>query len=124
MCTEAVQGVLNGSMMKLRNTLIFFALTFYGTSAFAETVMVKYRGPVDTSHFQCESVSRSSFINRVCYDASNQYMLILLRSTYYHYCSVDDGTVSELMEAGSMGRFYNGYIKGRFDCRTGYVPQY
>jgi len=39
----------------------------------AEMVYVKYRGPVDTAHFQCESISRSSFINRVCYDGSNQY---------------------------------------------------
>ena len=85
----------------------------------AETVMVKYHGPVDTSHFQCESISRSSLVNRVCYDASNQYMLIALRGTYYHYCGIDGGTVSELLGASSMGRFYNGYIRGRFDCWTG-----
>jgi len=90
----------------------------------AETVDVKYRGPVDTSHFQCESISRSSFVNRVCYDGSNQYMLIELSGTYYHYCGIDGGTVSELLGASSMGRFFNGYIKGRFDCRTGYVPNY
>jgi hypothetical protein len=29
----------------------------------ADTVMVKYRGPVDTSHFQCESISCSSLVN-------------------------------------------------------------
>lgn len=55
-----------------------------------------------------ESTSaRNGLLNRVCYDASNQYMLIALRSTYYHYCGIDSGTVSELMAASSMGRFFN-----------------
>ena len=51
-------------------------------------------------------------------------MLIALRDTYYHYCGIDSGTVSELMGASSMGRFFNCYIKGQFDCRTGRVRNY
>jgi hypothetical protein len=103
---------------------VVLTLSMLSPGAWAETVMVKYRGPVDTSHFQCESVSRSSFINRVCYEASNQYMLIALKGTYYHYCGIDSGTVGSLMTASSMGQYFNGNIKGRFDCRTGYVPNY
>ena len=110
-------------MKRLVTTVLVF-LIVASPVANAETVNVKYRGPVDTSHFSCDDVSRSSFINRVCYDARNQYMLIALKGTYYHYCGIDGGTVSELMAASSMGRFYNGHIKGRFDCRTGYVPAY
>ena len=129
MRAEAIQGLLmSGSQaIEIRIKKILAALTMLmsvSSVANAETVMVKYRGPVDTSHFQCESISRSSLVNRVCYDASNQYMLIALRGTYYHYCGIDGGTVSELMVASSMGRFFNGYIKGRFDCRTGRVPDY
>jgi hypothetical protein len=89
-----------------------------------EVVTVKYRGPVSLAPFKCDAVTRSSFIERVCYDAPNSYMLIDLNGTWYHYCEIDAGTVSGLMAAESMGRFYNASIKGRFDCRTRRVPQY
>jgi len=89
-----------------------------------EVVTVKYRGPVSLAPFKCDAITRSSFIERVCYDASNSYMLIDLNGAWYHYCEIDAGTVSNLMAADSMGRFYNQSIKGRFDCRTHRVPHY
>ena len=50
------------------------------TSAVAaeEPVDVKYRGPISLAPFTCEAITRSSFIERVCYDAKNAYMLINL----------------------------------------------
>lgn len=93
-------------------------------AAQAETVNVKYRGVVDLAPFQCESVSRSSLVTRVCYDRKEQYMVIGLQGTYYHYCEIDPGTVAALRGAESMGRFFNANIKGRFDCRTNRVPAY
>jgi hypothetical protein len=90
----------------------------------SETVDVKYRGSVDLRQFSCTDVNRSSFINRVCYDRPNEYMLISLNGTYYHYCEIDSGTIESLMSAESMGRYYNASIKGRFDCRTRRVPAY
>jgi hypothetical protein len=47
----------------------------------AETVSVKYRGEVDLAPFACKAVTRSSFIDRVCYDEKNTYMLMNLRGT-------------------------------------------
>ena len=45
---------------------IVIALTLgISGSAHAETVNVKYRGPVDLAPFQCESVTRSSLVNDV-----------------------------------------------------------
>lgn len=93
-------------------------------AAHAESVMVKYRGPVDLAPFQCESVNRSSLVTRVCYDRNERYMVIGLQGTYYHYCEIDAGTVAALRSADSMGRFYNSNIKGNFDCRTRRVPAY
>jgi hypothetical protein len=92
----------------------------------SEVVIVKYRGPVSLARFKCDAVTRSSFIERVCYDESKSYMLIDLTGTWYHYCEIDSGTVSALLAADSMGGFYNQSIKGqgRFDCRTHRVPQY
>jgi hypothetical protein len=99
------------------------------TTAHAETVFVKYRGGVDLATFECTDVSRSSFIRRVCYDARNEYMLISLKGSFYHYCEIDTGTVEALLKAPSMGGFYNAHIRGSgtsgpFDCRTRRAPTY
>jgi hypothetical protein len=95
-----------------------------GWAAQAESVNVKYRGLVDLTPFACEDITRSSFIERVCYDAGNTYMLIELKGTWYHYCEIDKDTVANLLAAESMGRYFNASIKGRFDCRTHRVPEY
>ena len=90
----------------------------------SETVDVKYRGPVDLAPFKCESIDRSSFIRRVCFDAGNSYMIVQLYETYYHYCGIDSATVDSFEAADSMGRYFNASIKGHFDCQTGRVPSY
>jgi hypothetical protein len=93
-------------------------------AALAETVNVKYRGAVDLAPFQCESINRSSLVTRVCYDRKEQYMVIGLQGTYYHYCEIGPGTVNALRRAQSMGRYFDSNIKGNFDCRTRQVPAY
>ena len=115
--------------MKLRPIMLAaatfaFVLCSGPTLGHAESVFVKYRGEVDLKPFECTDVARSSFIDRVCYDRRNEYMLISLNGTFYHYCEIDAGTVSSLLTAPSMGRFYNANIKGDFDCRVHRVPGY
>ena len=46
----------------------------------------------------------------------------MLRGTYYHYCEAPKSTVAAWFSASSMGKFYNAYIKGRYDCRVNYMP--
>jgi hypothetical protein len=77
----------------------------------------------------CSDTPPSSFIQRVCYDKAQSYMLINLRGAYYHYCEIPVATFDAFMAASSMGRFYNQNIKGSgsdgpFDCRTHNVPRY
>jgi KTSC domain-containing protein len=115
--------------MKLRPIMLaaaMFACAQCGgtTLGHAESVFVKYRGEVDLKPFECTDIARSSFIDRVCYDRRNEYMLISLNGTFYHYCEINAGTVSSLLTASSMGRFYNASIKGAFDCRIHQVPSY
>lgn len=112
-------------MKKLASIILLVCLS--GATS-AETVDVKYRGPVDLKPFVCTETG-SSFVNRVCYDKANTYMLILLKQTWYHYCEIGEGTVKSLLDADSKGRFYNANIKGTgkdgpFDCRTHKVPAY
>lgn len=107
---------------------IIYAATLVGAAS-AETVDVKYRGPVDLKPFTCQSITRSSFINRVCYDAANQYMVILLNDTYYHYCELPRSTLDAFLASPSMGQFFNANIKGTgrdgpYDCRTHRIPSY
>jgi KTSC domain len=95
----------------------------------AESVNVKYRGIVDLKPFACTDITRSSFIQRVCYDKTQSYMLIDLRGVYYHYCGLPAAILEAFMAAPSMGQFYNQNIKGSgtdgpFDCRTHRVPEY
>ena len=107
----------------LRKAILVMLLAFCGLTS-AETVNVKYRGVVDLKPFNCETITRSSLVNRVCYDSRESYMIINLQGTYYHYCEIDPGTVSRLLRAHSMGRYYNQFIKGNFDCRTRRLPTY
>jgi hypothetical protein len=100
------------------------ALVLSAVPLASESVDLKYRGKVDLLPFSCMDVIRSSFINRVCYDRANEYMLISLNGIYYHYCEIDSGTIDSLMGAESMGRYYNASIRGRFDCRSRRVPTY
>lgn len=90
----------------------------------ADVVVVKYRGALDLSNLHCEWVTRSSLVQRLCYDPRQSYVVVNLNGTYYHYCGVPASVVTEWRQAASMGRFYNTSIKGRYDCRVGPVPRY
>jgi tetratricopeptide (TPR) repeat protein len=89
-----------------------------------ELVSVKYQGVVDVSNMQCQTITRSSYINRLCYDADEEYVVVLLDNTYYHHCAVPENVVSSWLEADSMGRYYRNNVMGNFDCRLSTPPTY
>jgi hypothetical protein len=78
----------------------------------SETIDMKYWGPLDLKTFECRDISRSSFIQRVCYDRAQSFMTISLRGIYYPYCELPQTTFDSLMVAPSMALFYN-TSKGR-----------
>lgn len=113
--------------MSVRAAIVGVALVAASGSLSAETVDVRYRGPVDLAKFDCTGELDSSVVKRVCYNAEHAYMLIRLKQTWYHYCEIDQGTVDALLAAESKGRFYNSNIKdsgtgGKFGCRDKPVP--
>lgn len=108
----------------LNSLLAVAGICLMGGVAHAEEVYVKYRGVVDLAPFSCEQITRSSFIQRLCYDQREQYVIVNLGGTYYHYCEVPKEVVVAWKSSESMGRFYNAYVKGRFDCRVLRVPSY
>jgi KTSC domain len=124
--TEVYPRAIEVGMIR---TAVALILLLFAAEARSETVDVKYRGNVDLKTFECRDINRSSFIQRVCYDKAQSYMLISLKGTYYHYCELPPTTFDGLMGAPSMGQFYNQNIKrsgsdGPYDCRTHRVPAY
>jgi hypothetical protein len=99
-----------------------------GVSVEAEEACVKYHRCVPLDQFKCETITQSSFINRVCYVEAKKYMIIKLNVTYYHYCNIGLQTVSSFLASPSMGRYYNAEIRGKgdlhgpFDCRDHPIP--
>lgn len=89
----------------------------------SEIVEVAYRDPVDLKPFICQDITRSSVVSRVCYDKPNRYMLVQLGATYHDFCAIPTQTVTALLNAPSMGKFFKVNIAGngpdgRYGCRA------
>jgi len=90
-------------------------------------INVKYRtGVVDVgeTRFEYLDTSKSSFVRGAYYDIENNYMIVRLNSTYYHYCGLPSSVWDSFKRTSSFGTFYNSHIKGSYDCRLGFVPEY
>ena len=112
--------------MKKTLFLILVILLFSGCSH-GGLVDIKYRDDdvnLSNSAFEYLNTSRSSFVNGAWYDDDNQYMIIRLDDTYYHYCGLPSGVWEDFEKAQSFGSEYNKEITGRYDCRDAYVPIY
>ena len=104
----------------------FALLLFLVTVSFSETIYVKYRGTVnvDNGHFSRLDLKSSSLIKDMHYDKNNKYLLVRLKNTYYHYCSIPSRVVTQWKQSTSLGRYYNQNIKGNYDCRANPIPNY
>jgi hypothetical protein len=88
----------------------------------AETISVQGRGTVDLKSYVCQDITRSTLVNRVCYDAANQTMIVQLNAAYSQYCDVPEAARDGFLNAPSMGQYYNANIKGSgaqppYQCR-------
>jgi KTSC domain len=77
----------------------------------AETVNVEGRGTVDLKPFVCQDITRSSLVNRVCYDAANRVMIVQSNAAYSQYCGVPKAARDSFLNAPSMGQYYNANIR-------------
>jgi hypothetical protein len=120
-----------GFVMRVISIVLLGVAGFTSWPALAECVAVKYRDtPVCLDTFKCTKTAQSSFVREVCFDVAKSYMLIKLNDTWYQYCSVDRVAFENLINAPSVGRYYNesfrshGPVHGPFDCRDHPVPDY
>lgn len=90
------------------------------------SVTVKYRDDkVNISATNFEPLNKSdSTVKGAWYDSSNEYMVIKLGSTYYHYCGMPSSVWGGLKAASSPYEYYQDDVKGNFDCRVNPVPSY
>ncbi len=114
--------------LKLASIIVFIIALFFTPFSQAEQILhIKYRATfvdVDKPYFEYLDTSKSSWIEGAWYDKSKQYLIINLKGTNYHYCSLDEGTWRRFKGSSSFGSAYSASIKGNFDCRVFPVPDY
>lgn len=101
---------------------IFYFLFFHNSGY----VKIKYRDDkVNISANNFEPLNESdSTVKGAWYDSSEDYMVIKLGSTYYHYCGMPSGVWYGLKSSTHLYSYYQEEIKGNFDCRVFSVPEY
>ena len=102
---------------------ILYFLFFSSSSGY---VKIKYRDDkVNISASNFEPLNKSdSTVKGAWYDSSNEYMVIKLSGTYYHYCGMPNSAWRDFSSASSLYSEYQSDIKGNFDCRENPVPRY
>jgi|SRR5882757_1373644 len=108
-------------MVKIATALLLHLLTARVDS---ETIDVRDRGTVNLAGFECRDINRSSIIQRVCYDRSQNYLIVGIHNVFDQFCDLPPSTFDSLMAAPSMGQFFMRNISGsgrdsRYDCATG-----
>lgn len=97
------------------------ALLFAAPLEEAESIDVRYRGPVNLKSFDCQDITRSSLIERVCYDEANRYMVVRRNAVHDQYCELPKEVVVAFLNAPSMGQYFKANIAGNdksgpYDC--------
>jgi len=114
------------SMVKTATALLLHLLTVEVDS---EAIDLRDRGAVDLATFECRDINRSSIIQRVCYDRAQSNLIVSVRGVYDQYCNLPPIIFDGLMNAPSMGQFFNRNIRGSasggaYDCRVDRIPKY
>ena len=82
------------------------------TPVVPETIDLGGRGRIDLNSFECRDITRSSILQRVCYDRAERHIIVAIKGAYDEYCNLPIETFDALMGAPSMGQFFNRNIKG------------
>ena len=111
-------------MLRILHTILAIALLMAAQAAMAERVYVKARGDVDLAPFRCGNFPRSANVKRLCYDEREAYVLVSLKGIWYHFCGVPPSAVSAWRKASSPGRYYNDYVREKYECHATEAPTY
>src|SRR5947209_8671709 len=98
--------------MLLRVLPIVLAGLAGATWSDAETVHLQNGDAVDLTPYACQDITRSTIINRVCYDAAKRTIIVQANALYSQYCGVPETMRDALLNAPSMGQYYNVNLSG------------
>ncbi|WP_440640569.1 KTSC domain-containing protein [Bradyrhizobium sp. PUT101] len=103
--------------------LVLLLAQLAGTPIVSETVETGERQLIDLGTFECRDITRSTVLQRVCYDRARQDLVVAADGAYDRYCGVTADTVERLLGAPSMGQFFNQNIRrktasSRYACRA------
>lgn len=95
--------------------LILLLAVAFGNATYADADVVDATnaGPIDLTPFVCTDITRSTMIARACYDEARRLAVLDVRSTYRQFCGMPKATFKALLDAPSMGQFYNKKIDGK-----------
>jgi len=96
-------------------------------SVHSRDINVKYRDGavnVDNGNFVEFDLKSSSLVKEIFYDQKNEYLLVRLKNTFYHYCSIPVVTVNNWISSPSLGKYYNANVNRNYDCRINPTPEY
>ena len=79
---------------------------------------------MDVSGFEHFTTDDSDDLPEAWYDAKNQYLLLRLENTVYHYTNVPAEIWEELKADEDPYDYYSMEIEGNYDARDGGVPSY
>jgi KTSC domain len=95
-------------MIKAATSLIVFLMA---ATVGSETINVSGHGVIDLDTFECRDITRSSIVQRVCYDPAQRHLIVAVKGAYGQYCDLPAETFDALMGAPSMGQFFNRNIR-------------
>jgi hypothetical protein len=88
----------------------------------SERIDIGGQGVVDLGTFECRDINRSTIVQRVCYEAAHNTLVVASRGVYDQYCGVPPETYAAFMVAPSMGFFLSRNIRtapdGRYRCEA------
>ncbi|MBR1200532.1 KTSC domain-containing protein [Bradyrhizobium sp. AUGA SZCCT0240] len=87
------------------------------TPVVSETIDVAGRSSIDLNSFECRDITRSSIVQRVCYDRARRHLIVAVKGAYDQYCDLPAETYDALLGAPSMGGFFNRHIRPASDAR-------
>jgi hypothetical protein len=102
----------------------FTALLFglFASPVTSERIDIRGQGVVDLRTFECRDINRSTIVQRVCYEAARNSLVVAAHGVYDQFCGVPPETYAAFMVAPSMGLFLNRNIRaapdGRYRCEA------
>lgn len=93
----------------------------------AGSIKVKYRNdkvPVGGDSFESLGATSDSTVKNAWYDSHEEYLVVRLGSTNYHYCEVPEDVWDGLKGADAKYTYYQDYLRSNYDCRTYRLPAY